>query len=398
MKKFLLCLMGVLAMMNGAAQHVGLANKDGFRLNWMEPQVSKSDRQFRMSGFTTSDNYEFCTYGYDGAGRLVAVFDSVPGDFCLIDSMFYDEQGQMTRLAGWQLLDGRWQNVYYIDYTYDEAGNIATRTNYNNFGGNWELGGVYNYTYNSDNQIVLTVLTMGGVQFQKVEYTYTNGLLMQELWYAYSFETSALMPSEKVDYVYVGGLVATKHDSISEDGRTFSYLSRYEYDYDDYGNCVEYEYYDQTGQIAERSLYTFDYSLSMSEVQFPWNPEIVRPRTFDNVNVYDREAWYTVDVEHVLHYVCDYVYSYESATNGIADCPAMSLTVEPNPAADFVTIGGLGEGPARVRVFDALGRLMMESVLSDGGNRMDVSRLNAGCYVVTVQQQKSIRSFKLLVE
>jgi len=398
MKKLYLCLIGIAAMLNVVAQPAKSVSKEGFRLNWAEPLGTKTDYQYRMSGFTTSDNYQFCTYAYDGAGRLVAVHDSVPGDFSLIDSMFYDDQNHMTRLSGWQWLDNTWRNVYYIDYTYDGAGNIASRTNYNNFGGSWELGGVYNYTYNADNQILLSVLTMGGTQFQKVEYTYSDGLLMQELWYSYSFETSSLTPSEKVNYVYDGGRLTFRHDSVSGDGRTFSYLSRYEYSYDDYGNCEEYAYYDQTGQIAERSQYTFNYDMPLSQVQIPWNPEIQRPFTFENVHAYEREAWYSVDVEHVLHYVCDYIYSYESATNGVDTPDEVSISASPNPATHFVNIEGLEDGAAKVRVFDAMGRVVMDGTLPQGSNRLDVSRLHAGCYVVKVMQQGRTNAFKLMVE
>jgi len=398
MKKLFLSLIGMAAMLSVMAQPARLAPKDGFRLNLVEQFGAKTDYQYRMSGFTTDDGYEFCTYAYDGRGRLVAVHDSVPGDFSLIDSMFYDEQNHMTRLSGWQWLDNSWRNVYYIDYTYDEAGNIASRTNYNNFGGSWELGGVYDYTYNADNQIVLTILTMGGTQFQKVEYTYAEGRLMQELWYSYSFETSSLTPSEKVNYVYAGGRLTFKHDSISDDGRTFTYLSRYEYFYDDYGNCEEYAHYDQTGLIAERSLYTYNYNMPLSEVQIPWNPEILRPLTFDNVHAYESEAWYSVDVEHVLHYVCDYNYTYEPAVNGVEALDEVRMSASPNPAKNFVNIDGLGAGAAKVRVFDAMGRMVMDGVLPQGNNRIDVSDLSHGCYVVRVQQAGGNSAFKLVVE
>jgi hypothetical protein len=122
------------------------------------------------------------------------------GGFSVIDSLFYNEQGQMVRLAGWQLLDGSWKNVYYIDYTYDAAGNIASRTNYNDFDGVWQLGAVYAYSYNADNQIVLTTLTMSGVQYQNVEHSYVEGRLFEELWFAYT--GSGPSPDEKLTYRY----------------------------------------------------------------------------------------------------------------------------------------------------------------------------------------------------
>jgi hypothetical protein len=161
---------------------------------------------------------------------------------------------------------------------------------------------------------------------------------------------------------------------------------------------VEYVYYDVTGGVRDRSEYSFDYSMPLSEVTIPWNPEMVRPKVYDNVHAYDREAWYSVDVDHVLHYVCDFIYTYESATAGIAEMEVKVLKASPNPASGNVLIEGLESGDARVRVVDALGRQVMTGVLADGNNTLDVSGLANGCYVVSVWQNGSCKSFKLLVE
>ena len=396
MKKMVLCLMAVALIGNAMAQKDYDVAMDGLLLNRLNRAAGKSDVHYRMTAFSTSDNYQFNFYGYDGQGRLVAVKDTVSNDYCVIDSLFYDGQGRMTRLSGWQLLDGVLKNVYYIDYAYDERGNIVSRTNYNNFGDNWELGGVYTYTYNSDNNIVLTELTMGGMSLQKVEYGYEGGLLSEELWY--SFNGNGLVPSEKLNYEYDGGRLARVHDSSTVDGVHYEYYALMDYSYDEYGNCVEYVYYDVTGGVRDRSEYSFDYSMPLSEVTIPWNPEMVRPKVYDNVHAYDREAWYSVDVDHVLHYVCDFIYSYESATAGIAEMEVNVLKASPNPASGNVLIEGLASGDARVRVVDALGRQVMTGVLADGNNTLDVSGLANGCYVVSVWQNGGCKSFKLLVE
>ena len=103
-----------------------------------------------------------------------------------------------------------------IDYTYDGDGNLASRTNYNNFDGVWKLGGVYRYLYDPDGRILLSELTMGGIVFQRVEYTYYDGNLVCELWFGY--DGSGLTPSEKIVTEWMGGRKATEYDSVSEDG------------------------------------------------------------------------------------------------------------------------------------------------------------------------------------
>lgn len=399
MKKVLLGVLGIIAVFSLMAQPNRVRERDGARLNWAGHADAKTGYQYRMTGYASDDDYEFSTFSYDGRGRLVMIHDSIPSFSSVTDSLFYDENDNMVRLSGWQWLNNEWKNVYYIDYTYDGAGNIVTRTNYNSFGSSeWHLGGVYTYTYNSDNQIVRTDLVFGGMDYQRVEYFYTDGLLMTELWYNYSMDYDSLINDMKVTYEYENGRVTQRHDSIIETGNVFYYSGRDEYTYDEYGNCEVFTHYDGSGDVSERSRYTYNYDMPLSEVQVPWTPEIDRPRTYTNVHAYDREAWYALDQDYVLRYVCDFVYEYETATNGIDNVGATTLTASPNPAKDCFAINGLEEGPARVSVFDAVGRLVMQGTMAAGSNMLNVSRLSAGCYVVKVVQQGKAQSLKLMVE
>ena len=372
-------------------------SQNGHRINRIEKMAAKSSYHYRLDNFRTNDMYQFTDFCYNSLNQLVAVKDSVRDDYSVVDSLFYNEQGQMTRMSGWQLLQGRWQNVYYIDYSYDPVGNIASRTNYNNFDGVWELGGVYRYTYNADNQIVLSVLTMGGIQFQKVEYSYTNGLLSEELWYSYN--GSGLSPDEKLSYSYNAENHLSKiDDSVSDGNGGWSYFGRHDYFYDNDGNCTEHHYYDNTGMEAERSIYQFDYDMLLDETLMPWTPEMTRPKTYTNRNAYTVEQWYSVDVDHRLQYVCDYIYNYTENTNRIHDIASAPLGVAPNPAHDVVTIYGLFDIPAKVWIIDGLGRVALAATLSCASNQMNVSSLPSGCYTLLVDQQSSVRTTNLIVE
>ena len=168
-----------------SAQPAGQFRQGDHHTDRIERLVAKNGYSHRLASYRTSDDYQLCTFFYDGSGRLVAIKDTVRGEYSVIDSLSYNDLGQMVRLSGWQLLNGVWENVYYIDYAYDEAGNRVSRTNYNNFDGVWELGGVYSYSYDMNGNIVLSELTMSGIVFQKVEYSYAGGNLVCELWYGY---------------------------------------------------------------------------------------------------------------------------------------------------------------------------------------------------------------------
>ena len=397
MKHTLLSVLLSVCAISVLAQPSGHLRQNGHRINRIEQMAAKNSYQYKLVGFNTNDMYQFCDYSYNGQNQLVAVKDSVRDDYSLIDSLFYNGQGQMTRMSGWQLLNGRWENVYYIDYTYDPAGNIASRTNYNNFDGDWQLGGVYQYTYNSDNQIILSVLTMSGIQFQKVEYNYTDGLLSEELWYSYN--GSGLSPDEKLCYIYnADGKLMQIDDSMSDGGSGWQYFGRHTYLYDNAGNCTEHHYYDITDMEAERSIFQFDYDMMLDETLMPYTPEMTRPETYTNVNAYSVEQWYAVDVDHRLQYVCDFFYNYADINLGIRQADASSLTLSPNPAVGVVTVGGLSDIPAQVLIIDVAGRVVMTAMLGRGSEMIDVQTLPAGCYTLRILQQGTPRTTKLIVE
>ena len=380
------------------AQPAGHFRQGDHNIDKVERLVAKNGYTHRLASYRTSDSYQFCTFFYDGQGRLVAIKDTVRDEYGLIDSLSYNDLGQMVRLSGWQLLNGVWENVYYIEYAYDEMGNRVSRTNYNNFDGVWELGGVYRYSYDTYGNIILSELTMGGIVFQKVEYTYSSvgGYLVCELWYGYN--GSGLSPSEKIVTDWVDGRKEREYDSVSDDGVHWQFNGRSEFFYDENGNCTEYHHYDNTGSEVERNIYDINTELPLSRTFMPWTPESTRPKTYQNVHAYDREAWYTVDVDHVLRYVCDYLYEYEEATAGIRTTEALEVSVFPNPSRGFVTLRGVKGRAATIRVMDAMGRTVMTREIMPDAPVIDVRSLVPGCYVMRIALDGGVSTVRLVIE
>lgn len=366
--------------------------------NAMSSPDPKNDYQWKMTSFYTDDYYQICNFSYDADHRLLAMSDSIYGEYNVIDSMSYDAAGNLVRLSGWQKLGGVWQNVYYIDYTYNAAGLITSRSNYNNFGGTWELGGIYHYTYNAQNQLVLTTLDFAGMLYQKIEYQYVGNDCVQELWYDYSFDTGSLFPSEKFVTSYVDGRKVLVLDSVSDGGTYWQYNGKFTYLYDNSGNCTEYHHYDGTNNEVERSLYTYAPAMPLSSTLIPWNPEMDRPRMYDNVDACVREAWYSLDVDHVLQYVCDYVYDYNDITAGVQATESQRVSLYPNPASGRIVLDGLQDGEAEVRIHDLSGRLVLTRRASGPTTALDITALAPGCYVVKVVQGDGEKVVKVVVE
>ena len=356
-----------------------------------------TDYQWKMTNFHTNDNYQICSFAYDAACRLVAVSDSLRGEYNVVDSMTYDADGRLVRLSGWQRINGVRQNVYYIDYTYNEAGLIASRTNYNNFDGDWALGGIYSYSYNPQGQLVLTTLNMGGMIYQKVEYQYDGDGCVQEVWYSYSFDEHVLLPSEKYVTIYTDGRKTLVYDSVSDDGRQWSYYGKYTYAYDGRGNCTEYHHYDNMNREVERSLYTYDAAKPLASTLMPWNPEMDRPRTYSNADACVREAWYSLDVDQVLQYVCDYIYDYADIHAAVRGPMAAAAALYPNPTSGSVVLSGLPEGRTRVSVYDLSGRLVTtHAAHGSATTTMDVSTLPSGNYVVRLSQGAAAQTLRMV--
>lgn len=396
MKKQLLFTALCLASLCAFAQPKGHKLSDGHHLNFPRPE-QKTDYRYRLASMISTDEVEFLRFCYDWESKLIAVRDSVVGDYSVIDSLHYNELGQMVRFSGWQYLYGQYKNVYYIDYTYNEQGLIASRTNYNLFSNQFELGGVYNYYYNEQGQITQSVLTMSGVTFQRIDYIYTDGLLTQEKWYSY--DGMGLTLDEKNDFVYENGRIVAQYDSISENGGlTWEVSGSILYTYDENGNIDTRHVYDHIGE-SERSEYFYDLPYTMNQTLNPTHPEMNRPRYYNTNNlVYSEEHYYLVDVDHVLQHYCDYVYEYTDLANGIAPMEQLHVKFAPNPAHDIVTVNGLEEVSGTAHIIDMMGRTILTTEVSASNNTIQLGNLQQGCYIMQVKAGGKIFSQKLMVK
>ncbi len=338
--------------------------------------MSPKTTQLKLWGYSSSDGYEMTDYSYEN-DKLIAIYMETTGidSFRYYDSIRYNEAGQLVRIDGHQFLNGTWQHVNYIEYTYNEQGLRATRTNYNNLGG-WNLGGVYSYTYNEAGQITQSELIFAGGVYSRTYYTYADGKLTSERWQQYDYEINNVIDAQYFEYHYVG----EKLDSVAEFAYSNGvpvYSGAQKYTYDAAGNCSEYQKRDAAGEVIERRIYDYGEEL-LSDTQMPWTPEINRPYTYTNHNIYHTEHWWITDANGVLQYVCDYNYDYTEPV-GIEEAAAAAVACYPNPAADVITIDAPEGEP--VRVFDAMGRPVV-SCISTG--RMQVALPHSGLYLVRV--------------
>lgn len=380
MKKISILLALVLTVMVANAQVKQKVAPDFVRINMIEQMAAKASYQHRLTQIQSTDNYEDNNYYYDNTGRLIAVREYRQGEYEVIDSVYYNDQNQLVKLAGFQKMSATiWRNVYYIDYTYDQNGNLTSRTNYNFFGNEWNLGGVYTYYFNSNNQHIRTELVMADMLFQKIEFAYDGNNLVSELWYDY--DGSGVTADYKRTYHYESGLLKHVDDSSSSDGgRSWQNGSRDVYTYDDHGNVTEFQSYNPNRLVTNRCVYTLDYDLQMSSTQIPWHPELeVRPKSYTNNNCIIFEEYWGLDTEGELQHICDYDYTYEGYTS-IRHNERPAISLYPNPTQGRLVVEA--DQVLSTTVFNAMG----QTVKTFGpASQLDLSDLPTGIYTLSVK-------------
>ena len=298
----------------------------------------------------------------------------------LIDSLFYDEHGNVIRINFYQFYNNEWIFPSYITYTYDDSNHRLTRTNYNDWGSGFELQGVYTYSYDGD---LLTgyEMTLGGMLLMRGTYTYNaDGLCTQcleeynDAWggtgwnnsalTTYSYDEAGNCTHETYSYWEYGWVPDTSIDRV----------------FDDNGNCLRREKH-TNDMVVDRVRFNYDETCSIDNVIMPDHPEpsytwdqfASRPLSY---------AWETVNDGGQLIYVCDYIFEY-SAFEGVPqnEGPVMDMmAVYPNPIQDELTISL--EGLRRYEIINMNGQIVIQGQVNGKRHTIDVSTLASGLYLV----------------
>lgn len=305
----------------------------------------------------------------------------------LIDSLYYDECGNITRIDFFQYYDNEWIFPSYVTYTYDDNNRRITRTNYNDWGSGFELQGIYTYFYDSD---LLTgyEMTLGGTLLMRGTYTYNEEDLCAQLleeyndaWGGTGWSNSAL-----TTYTYdeAGNCTNETYAYWSNGWVPDSSIDRL---FDANGNCKQREKH-SNGQVAERVTYNYDETCTINHVLLPyhpepnytWDPFANRPLSY---------AWEAANDGGQLIYVCDYIFEY-GAFEGVPqhEAPISDImTVYPNPAHGNMTINL--DGMSRYELIDMNGQTVIQGQTHGKQHTIDVSELVSGIYLVKAYNGQS---------
>ena len=313
----------------------------------------------------------------------------------LIDSLYYDERGNVIRINFFQFYENEWIFPSYVTYTYDDDNHRLTRTNYNDWGSGFELQGIYTYTYDGD-LLTSYEMTLGGTLLMRGTYSYDNGLCTQLLeeyndaWGGTGWSNSAL-----TTYTYdeVGNCTNETYSYWQNGWVPDSSIDRL---FDANGNCIQREKH-TNGLIVDRKSYVYDEACTIDHVLMPYHPE---PNyTWDQfANRPLGYAWEAANDGGQLVYVCDYIFEYgdfEGVPQHVAPIADM-MVVYPNPTQGEMTLSL--EGLRRYEIIDMNGKTVLQGQANGKRHTIDVSTLASGLYLVKAYNGQSWNISKVQIK
>lgn len=362
------------------------------------------DKEYSLAEVRSSDDLEYERYTYNSDLLLEATDILFEDGIEVKDSLSYDAAKNPIKLDRYQLLNGSWTHVSYIDYTYDANGNRLSRSNYNSFGGTtFTLGGVYNYYY-ENNRLTNWELLFSGTDLVEIcTLTYnSDGLLIEELAQD-SWSSGTMEDSWKINYVYNADETLNTSSQSFWDGSSWYVAGSEWFYYDANKNCIKYDH-KNGNTVTNRNEYEYNLDFTVDQLVLPYNPEndVDVESLVEMQNMLILKHWYTEDDQGVLTYVCDYIYDYDFI--GTAGVNTQGFNVDnlrmfPNPSSDIITITNDNSIITNIDVIDTTGKLVIKkSNLNNKETNMDISSLQSGVYLIRVSTSKGIVTDKLVVQ
>lgn len=362
--------------------------------------VSAQNYDYRLDYIESTDGLNFIDYHYGEDGRLLWYSVVSPDDWDrleLIDSLTYDQRGNIIKSNVYQKIDGSWRNVFYIEYTYDENNNRISRSNYNNFGGEFEVQGIYTYNYDENNRLVYHEMVLVDELFERANYYYDDkGYITEEIVEMHFFG-DIWDNSSRVTYEYDANYNLTRINYFYWLYGNWALKEKVEYIYDAAGNCQTQLFYSGS-LLASRLIYTYDMETGIQQVSMPYH---IEPLYSEFAPFKNRPLMYScelADDNWNLVYVCDYLFQYEEGNiTSAGNVPFMAdVQVFPNPASEQITV--CLPGLKTVEILDMRGACIRQMEAGSGIVSISTNDLPSGVYFVRAFDGIRMQTTKMVVK
>ena len=344
----------------------------------------------RLAHIFSDDGYETWDYVYSDPTNTdllcINEIDFTTNTEC-IDSIFYDERGNIVKLATWQNVPekGGWIYACYVEYEYDENNLKISRTNYNDFGYGFELGGVYRYYYEDGKMTSweLEFFDMPDYQKAMIEYD-ENGYKLSETMLNYDMSTYQHEFQFLTEYEYDDDYNLIRENEFKPEAGSWVLNTSRINEFDEYGNCIKADQVTAAGTVQERKIFEYDTEVSAENVYYYPNPEADYPQLPEaKKNLLKSFEYYAENDDMTLMLVTTYMLDYEvvEGTDAVEEV-AFASSVYPNPAQDFVMVESSEAN--YVEVVDVYGRVMFASEMNETV-KVDMSGFASGIYFVKLQ-------------
>lgn len=354
---------------------------------------------YYLNSWYSEDLVETKEYYYDEDFKVVADFwQNLSGEAMIIrDTLSYDENGNVTKIACHQLYNGAWLYANYVEYTYNELNQRLTRDNYNNLGGSFQHGGTYYYSYDDNGNLVHHEMTLGTFGlYETADYSYDENNNLILLLVNCSDFSGGFNPSTKVVYSYnEDGFLIDMINYYYEAG-SWTQGTHKTFERDENNNITVEESLTPYNEVVERHLYEYDLNILFDEVAPYVNPEGELPNPERTTNAPIKDSFYTQDNSGTLQFVCDYYYYYKKIEHeGVSQNFADNINIYPNPVKDVLNIEA--SEYKNIKIYDLSGKCIVVETIDKIVN-IDMSQMPKGMYFVRMNNDNNTITKKIVLE
>jgi hypothetical protein len=342
------------------------------------------------------------------------------------DVYYYNANGEDTLDLYLTPSNRTWVNAAKDTYTYDANGNELSDvysqwdTNLNQ----WYVYSTDNYTYNANSQLTMDIYAQLNATTNLVTnqyedlYTYdSNG--NNTIMTTYSFDTNSntWVTYSKDVYSYDGNNYETSDVYYTWDATTSTWVnnSTDTYAYDQYGDLISdvYTTWDAVWVNSSESIYAYDNNGNETSVTDSnwststslWVAADMDVYTVNTIYTYDEltvPQWFYYEMPFYNELTNDLGYTYQAgvavySTNALYyyssptvtgvisvandNTSSTSVTISPNPTADFVQIRWTDNTPSlNLSIYNVGGQLVLQQTLNNNA-LVSVANLPAGLYI-----------------
>lgn len=156
--------------------------------------------------------------------------------------------------------------------------------------------------------------------------------------------------------------------------------------------CGDYQFTLGEGQSGEDVYWYFDDGSYLDHVSF------TETHHYSSHGTYSGYAQYTSDVCSTTTYNFLVIVPNCFSTVGMDETIDSSIEIYPNPVSNILFVNVHESEPKSFCIYNSIGKLVVTEVLIGGVNKIDISKLDLGIYIVVYRSDSEYAQERLIVK